>query len=261
MSKSTASAHDDDRPARPQPGAEGHGTAGAADGRAQPGSSPDPEIIELVERFEAAFADLGASAEEGPQRPGPEADLFPDFSQDIFAETPAAPSVAAESARVFPMPRRDSEPAPKQATKPARAPAASPAPADEVSLDEAFSILRASENRSAGPAPAAEAPAGSFAPQARTQTPVSERTRQPEPRAPVDAEREPESPSGGPDWTTKSHKARSIALVATAAALVIGIAVGYLYGRNPAAPAPSTGIGAAQQGGTMLRLDRELHKP
>jgi hypothetical protein len=255
MSKSTASAHDDDRQARPQPGPEGHGTPGAADGRAQPGSSPDPEILELVERFEAAFADLGASAEEGPQRPAPEADLFPDFSQDIFEETLAAPSVAAESARVFPMPRRDSEPAPKQAPKPARAPAASAAPADEVSLDEAFSILRASENRSAGPAPAA-----SFPPQARTHAAVGERTRQPEPGARVDAEREPESSSVGPDWTTKSHKARSIVLIATAAALVIGIAVGYLYGRNPAAPAPSTGIGASQHGGTMLRLDPELHK-
>jgi hypothetical protein len=110
------------------------------------------------------------------------------------------------------------------------------------------------------PTSAAEAPAASFAPQARTQAAVGERTWQAEPGAPADAEREPESPSAGPDWTTKSHKARSIALIATAAALVIGIAVGYLYGRNPAAPAPSIGIGAAQHGGTMLRLDRELHQ-
>jgi hypothetical protein len=249
MSNSTASAHDDDRPARPQPGAQGYG---AADARPQQGSGTDPEIRELVERFEAAFADLGPSVEEARQSPAAEADLFPDFSQDIFEETPAAASVAAESARVFPMPRRDSEPASRPAPKPA--PAGTPAPPEEVTLDEALSILRASENRGAG---AAQGPAPSF--EARARAEAGERPRQPRPGVRLDAEEEPESRRAAPDWTTKSHKARSIALAATAAALVVGIAVGYFYGRNPAAQSPSTAIGASQHGGTMLRLDPELH--
>jgi hypothetical protein len=252
MSNSTASAHDDDRPARPQPGAHGYG---AADARPQQGSGTDPEILELVERFEAAFADLGPSVEEARQSRAAEADLFPDFSQDIFAETPAAASVAVESARVFPMPRRDSEPAFRPAPQPASS--ATPAPPDEVTLDEALSILRASENRGAGAAPAAQGPAPSF--DARTSAEAGERPRQRRPGVRLDAEDEPESRRAAPDWTTKSHKARSIALVATAAALVVGIAVGYFYGRNPAAQSPSPAIGASQHGGTTLRLDPELH--
>jgi uncharacterized membrane-anchored protein YhcB (DUF1043 family) len=53
---------------------------------------------------------------------------------------------------------------------------------------------------------------------------------------------------------------RSVAFAAAVAALFIGIVVGYLYGRNPAPHTPSAAIGTSQQGGTQLRLDRELQK-
>lgn len=261
MSNSSASAHDRDREARPQPARASHAATpnAAADLRAQPASDPEAEIRELVDRFESAFADLGTStgAEDVQRHPEAEADLFPDFSQDIFEEVVAAPSVAAESARVFAMPRRDSE-APKAGAKPAPAPATGPDHRDEVSLDEAFSILRASENRSAG-APAADTAAPAVA-QPRPQPNSGERARVREPRAQLEAELEAEPDSGTAEWTTRSHKVRSIAIAATAAALVIGIAVGYLYGRTPAAQTPSTAIGTSQQGGTLLRLDPELHK-
>jgi hypothetical protein len=254
MNNSTASAPDGVRPARPQPGKDSHAGPSKVAPRSE-ASVPDAEILELVERFETAFAELASEADE-VQPPGTEPDLFPDFSQDIFQEAPESPSLGGESARVFAMPRRDGEPLPKHAPKPARAPAPAPDSTDEVSLDEALSILHASENRGAGTASARYEDPAPQQPQARLREDAHERQLQRAPAASSEVEYQPEAA----DWATKSHTVRSIAFAAAVAALFIGIVVGYLYGRNPAPHASSAGIATSQQGGTQLRLDRELHK-
>jgi hypothetical protein len=258
MNNSTASAPDAPRPARPQPDRDCHAAASKVASRTD-ATLPDAEILELVERFETAFAELASDADE-VQPPGTEPDLFPDFSQDIFQEAPESPSLGGESARVFAMPRRDSEPLSKHPPKPARAPATAADPADEVSLDEALSILHASENRSAGAAPARYEDPARPEPQARLREDAHERQLQRAPAASSEVEYRPEAADAAADWATRSHKVRSIAFAAAVAALFIGIVVGYLYGRNPPPHALSAGVGTSQQGGTQLRLDRELHK-
>jgi hypothetical protein len=97
MNNSTASAPDGVRPARPQPGKDSHAGPSKVASRSE-ASVPDAEILELVERFETAFAELASEADE-VEPPGTEPDLFPDFSQDIFRRRrKARPSAASRPA-------------------------------------------------------------------------------------------------------------------------------------------------------------------
>jgi hypothetical protein len=257
MSKLFASAYGGDRHAPPGVTAAEHPPT--PDARAL-----DPEWLELVQRFEQSYAELAPIAEE-PQRAAARSDeLFPEFPEfpefrDVFAEAAPPRPAPAESARVLPMPRREPE-----AHKPEAQTAFSAAPAHapkttleggDIDLDEAMAILRAAENRhrlASGPGvndnEESVAP-GPLAGRAATR-PVGESSL----RSAVGAA------APARDWTTRSHTARTIATAAAAAALGVGVAAGYFLGRSPASAPPKAVIQSSQNGGTQLKLERDLLK-
>jgi hypothetical protein len=226
-----------------------------------PSAAPalDAEMLDLVRRFEKGYAELAPAAEEPPRRDVPAEELFPEFP-DVFEELTAR-SVASESARVVPMPRRESEAA---SQPPAPVPAwqreAAADKGGDVDLDEAMAILRASEQSSRrAPQPQGE------------HTPVTPRVSAAPPRArfaeqrenpTADAGRRPraEGPSAVTDRVTRSQIAWTAATAAAVASLAVGVAAGYFIGRSPSAKPPSAPIESSTQGGTQLRLERNLPK-
>lgn len=213
-------------------------------GSGKPAPALDSEMLDLVQRFERGYAELAPAIEE----PTPHAasdELFPEFP-DIFDEPPAA-KPAAGSARVFPMPRRD----PESGTPawPRETPAADRG--GDVDLDEAMAILRASEQRTtAARADVHEEPRST--PRAWRSEDVA--VRHSEPQAPARQDRA----SSAATWTARSHGKRSFALAAAVVALVVGVVAGYLLGHDPSSKSPTSVIESSGQGGTQLKLERNL---
>jgi hypothetical protein len=211
-------------------------------------SDADPEILELAQRFEQAYAGLGPVE---PERAAATADLFPEVP-DVFEEPAPVRPAAAETARVVKMPRREAE-----AVAPAPAPSMrAPAPdlADDLGLDEAMAILQASEVRGAGASKVGmDKPRKSRAPAA--DTPADHDRPRPAVR---EKEESAVAPTPSPaDWSTQSRIGRTVALAVAGVALVVGIGGGYLlaYGTKE-----KTGLIQASPQGTHLRLDLNLQQ-
>ena len=234
MGKMSASWSGSDRYAGRSGSASDH-TAGARSAASAP--ELDPEMLDLVQRFERGYAEL-APADEAPRSPVTD-ELFPEFP-DIFEEPAAARPAASESRRVVPMPRRDAEPASAAPAWPRETRADA---AGEVDLDEAMAILRAAEQKSrAAATPGEDEEAAPEARQPRASSPRAE-------------------PAPAVQWATRSHATRTIAMAAAVAALAIGVAAGYVLGRGPSVKAPSAPIESSSNGGTQLRLERNLPRP
>jgi hypothetical protein len=215
----------------------------------------DPEMLDLVQRFERGYAELAPTVEEPARQHSPSDELFPEFP-DIFDEPPAA-KPAAESARVFSMPRREAEAPPAQSAWSPETPAVDRG--GDVDLDEAMAILRASEQRVAAPARTnvEEEPmrAPRAAPTAWRSDNVSVRSASSSSAESMARDVRPPSEAS---WTSRSHAARTLALAAAVAALVVGVAAGYMWGHSPSQKAPSAVIEKSGQGGTQLKLERSL---
>ena len=225
----------------------------------EPATALDAEMLDLVQRFEKGYAELEPAAEEHQHRAAAGDELFPDFP-DVFADAPPARPPVAESARVVPISRREFE-APAAAAA-APSPASSREPAAEVDLDEAMAILRASELRAPGSSqPDADdrEEAASPKPASRGPAEVGSRRRRKavEAREPQAAARAPERVVPEIDWSTRSKGTRTVAAIASVAALAVGIAGGYLLARAPG-KAPSAVIESSKEGGTQLKLERNL---
>jgi hypothetical protein len=211
----------------------------------------DAEMQEVVQRFEQAYAGFPPDAEEAPpQRPAAAAEPFPEFA-DVFQDAPPLRATAPDSARVVAMPRREPEAAAPSAPPP-RARERAEMDDSAIDLDEAMAILRAPELRSA-PAPQtgidAEAAKVLASNDAAPRTAPRSTSRRIESEAPTTA---------SSNWARRSHAVRTIAVGAALVALAVGAAGGYLLGRGPLAKSPSAQIDATKQGGTQLRLERNL---
>ncbi|HEX2829431.1 MAG TPA: hypothetical protein VHP37_24000 [Burkholderiales bacterium] len=212
----------------------------------------DPDMQDLVQRFELGYAELAPSVEEAA-RQAPASDApFPEIP-DIFGE-PSAARPGAESARVFPMPRREIEAVAATPAWPRETPGGDRG--GDVDLDEAMAILRASEQRAAAPPRTEVDEEPKSAPRAWRSDDV------PVQHADVHASqvtpREAHAASAT-SWASRSHGMRTFALVAAVAALVVGAAAGYFLGRSASLTTPSAVIESSAQGGTQLKLDRQLH--
>src|SRR5687767_2395303 len=106
----------------------------------------DAEMQEVVQRFEQAYADFAPDAEETSAHRLAAAEPFPEFA-DVFQDASPARATATDSARVVAMPRREPEAAPASAPPPPRPRERTDASDGEIDLDEAMTILRASESR------------------------------------------------------------------------------------------------------------------
>jgi hypothetical protein len=221
-------------------------------------SSVDPEMLELVQRFEESYADLAPIAEE-PTRSAPLSDeLFPDFP-DVFEEASPPPPRRAvpERARVVKMPRRESEAAPVSPQEPAAPLAPLPVEdAGDIDLDEALEILRASEKRGGvAPQPGVDEdelePRGVAAPAGQSQY-VDD-------RAEVDFGAARAAPRR--DWTARAHGVRTVTIIVAAAALALGVGGGYFLARTGADDGQLGLIGSSAGGGMQLRLDIKLPRP
>lgn len=213
-------------------------------------SDVDADLLEIARRFEQAYSALGPTEPESTA--APDAELFPELP-DVFEEPAPARAAAAESARVVQMLRREVEPAPSPSVR-------EPEPnfADDVNLDEAMAILRASEERGATASrPAADAPrTARAAATARADMPAAAHAPGRSARRDKTVERAAPAPSSS-DWATQSRVGRTLALAAAAVALVVGIGGGYLLAHGSKA---KSGLIDSSPQGTHLRLDLSLPK-
>ena len=236
-----------------------HAPHGSQPGTPRDPRALDPDMLELVEKFEQNYAQLAPAAEE-PQGGGASSELFPEFP-DVFEDPAPARPAAPESARVLTMPRRDHEPAAAHATAFTAAPQprhGAVADVADVDLDEAMAILRAAENRT-GPAPAPGVDEEEIA-AVSTARPTFDSRPDASDAARTDVGRQVHAPGAAPatDWTTRSHRTHTIAAAAAVAALMVGLAAGYLLGNSPAAAPQKSPLETSQTGGAQLKLDREL---
>jgi hypothetical protein len=208
----------------------------------------DADMLDLIAKFEQNYAELAPPREEPPLSPLSD-DLFPEFPEPFDSSpAPRNRTRTLELARFEPQGSRE---APLIQTARAEL---RPAIVDEqAEIDEAFSILKAAEAKGAAKAQRAADDAQALA--AERAVPPSD--VHPEFRPAPKAESRPETERV--DWAARSHRPRTIALAAGVLVLALGLTMGFIAGRAPHGK-PQVTIQTTQQGGTLLRLDRELRK-
>ena len=257
MTKFLAAAHDPDsllaRRARQKRDGDDDAAPHVADPRQEPkppsaDPAADADMLDLINKFEQNYAELAPVREE-PQSGALTDDLFPEFPEP-FESSPPPPRNRArtlELARFEPQGARE---APRAQAARAEVP---PAVVDEqVEIDEAFSILKAAEAKGAEKAQRAADDAQALAAERQ----LARSDVQPEFRP---ERAESPAPTERVDWAARSHRPRTIAVVAGVLVLALGLTVGFIAGRTPHGK-PQATIQTTEQGGTQLRLDRELRK-
>lgn len=263
MTKYLAAAHDPDsllaRRARQKPDGD-KGAPRLADPRPEPmagaaNAAVDADMLDLITKFEQNYAEL-APARDEPQLGGLSEDLFPEFPDPFDSSSPPRNRTRTlELARFEPQRSPDTSP---QRTREATSPQASrsevrPAVVDEqAEIDEAFAILQAAEVKGAAKAQRAADVAQALAAERRLPGSDAEPKSHPE-RADSHAETE------RVDWAHRSHRPRTLALAGGVMVLALGLTAGFIAGRAPHGK-PQVTIQVTEQGGTLLRLDRELRK-
>jgi hypothetical protein len=212
----------------------------------------DADMLDLVTRFEQNFAELAPPRDE-PQNGMLSDDLFPEFPEQPFDNAPVRSRPRAlELARFEP-----------QASGEASRMAANARQTqldDQVDIEEAFSILKEAETQGATKAKqtADDARAAS-----EVRAAAAERALPPtdvEPQARQDyrhSRAQPTPEVARTDWASRSHKPRSIALVAGVVVLAVGLTIGYVAGRAPVGKSHAV-IQTTEKGGMVLRLDSNL---
>jgi len=218
-----------------------------------PSQAPDAETLEVVQKFEALYAELAAATP--PTRPLAEdltaGDLqfaFPDG--DLRQREPAASGVPAHEG--------DAGRRADAAAQPAAAPAiAGPAEKNQaLEIDEAFSILRAAESQGR----AAERHAVD---EAVASAPVTERGSLRPLRWPDDHRRAPTARGAAPagaDWSGRARDLWPRVVGAAVIALIVGTGVGYIAGKGTPPGGTQAKIPVTPQGGAQLQFDYELEK-
>jgi hypothetical protein len=231
--------------------------------KASPQARMDADMLEVVTTFEQVYATLEPPREVDPHAPLLTDDLFSPFPEEF--DLWRSQRRSGEPARVLSVwPEREIV---RSVTPTGRVASAPERPAD-IGLDEAMSILldaeekgRAAtarqreiedaEDESASPR-IAEAPR----PVVRPPTPRPAPAAQPAPA--LAPKPKPAAQTYFHAWTTRSHRMQSFAIAGAAAALVVGIAVGYTMGRVSDGSSTRARVHASEQGGTHLRVDYEL---
>ena len=211
-------------------------------------SGADADMLDLITKFEQNYAQL-APAREEPQSGGLTDDLFPQFPEPFDSSPPPRSRTRTlELAKFEPQGSRD---VPRAQTPRAEM---RPAVVDEqAEIDEAFSILKAAEAKGAAKVQRAADDAQALAAERHL------------PPADVGPELRPEHKTASHaetervDWAARSHRPRTIALAGGVLVLALGLTVGFIAGRTPHGK-PQVTIQTTEQGGTLLRLDRELRK-
>lgn len=208
----------------------------------------DPETQEVVEAFEALYAELSSSAPDAAAPPAVERDPDDDLQIDLPDEfESAAPAPRAVETRAPQAARRWVQSAPA----PARAQPGTGHVDTTINIDDAFAVLRAAESkgRATSERDAADA---EEARETDMALPLVERSaRKRDSKYAYDATLQP-------DWTGKARALWPKVAGAAAIALVVGTGVGYLVGRSPEPVASQAKIPVTPQGGAQLQFDYEL---
>lgn len=212
----------------------------------------DPETLEVVETFEALYAELSSSA-PAPAPPAtarfaPDDDLLIELPAEFEPAAPAAPR-AAES----PTPESRRQLVPDR-PPPARAQRAATEADPALDIDDAFAMLRAAETkgresaeRDAVDREEAEDTVAALAP-----ADAGHRGRR-TPRA-YDVS------AAAPDWAGKARAMWPKVAGAAVVALIVGTGVGYMAARAPEPVASQVKIPVTPEGGARLQFDYELTK-
>ena len=211
------------------------------------GQKLDPETQEVVETFEALYAELSSSASDAAPAPAAPADLDDDLQIDLPDFGSAAPASHAAGAGAFR--------AARQLVQSTPAPIRSQSAAGEVEtaldIDDAFAVLRAAESQGRARVDRDAVDARQAENATRAQRPEARSTRSENPPYPYEL-------TASADWTGRARALWPKVAGAATIALIVGTGVGYMVGRTPAAVSVEARIPMTPQGGAQLQFDYEL---
>lgn len=218
------------------------------------GAALEPDMREVVEKFEELFAELAPPPEEDRQVT-PD-DLFRDLT---LGDSRPGAGIAQPRA---PAARSGLDHPAKPAA--AEAPAADTGRAARLPIDEAVALLRAAEARGKAASERAAREARDDGESEMPRVPLAGAGALPVVAQRRDIElakvpRAPVRPAVPDEWSAKSATFWMILLIVSSVALAVGTGVGYLMGRDQSAPAASK-IQTSPEGGARLRADHELRK-
>lgn len=231
--------------------------------------SLDDEMLDVVQKFEKAYAELApASREQQDDNTEPDDDFFAGLRDDLekepaIAKVPAARGASSTAARGTPSSRREPELKRELVAVGAGTHPRPETGIEELDIDEAITILREAETKGRADGPSRQ-PQGGRTIDVGDRAPMpfggdAARALRVDDRAPTlhaapALPREPEL-----NWMAKSRRL-SAALVAASVALIVGVAVGYVVGRSPDSIALRAKVPMTEQGGAQLRYDYDLRK-
>ena len=210
----------------------------------------DAETLEVVETFEALYAELSSS--EAAPAASARADL--DSDDDLLIDLP--PEFASPALSSIAVASRGAPSAGQlvhETPRPARAQAAAAQVDPALDIDDAFAMLHAAESkgrenaqRDAIDREEAESAATALMPAHR-----SGRRRE------TQSAYEPSA--AAPEWAGKARSMWRKVTGAAVIALMVGAGVGYVVGRTPDPVASQAKIPLTPQGGAQLQFDYELN--
>lgn len=210
----------------------------------------DSETREVVDTFEALYAELSSSVPGAAATPAIEADPDDDLQIDLPEEFESSTPEPRAVEHRTPHPARQRVPG-----APAPAPVQSGVVEADAALDidDAFAILRAAESK--GRANAARDAVDSEETENDTVAlqSVERSTRRQNSQSSYDV-------TAFPGWTDRARASWPKVAAAAGLALVIGTGLGYLAGRTPAPVASQVKIPVTPQGGAQLQFDYELRQ-
>lgn len=216
-------------------------------GRAAEAEGLDSETLEVVETFEALYAELSSAAPAAAPERGVDDDLLVDLPAEF---EPAAPALRVVESRTHDRTPGLAQERPAPAPSQAAASDADPA----LDLDDAFAMLRAAESKGRANAQRDAVDREETQSAVTAMTPASRSSHERK------AQRSYAVSAPASDWSGKARAMWPKVAGAAAIALIVGAGIGFLAGRTPEPVASLAKITLTPQGGARLQFDYELRK-